>query len=103
MRSTGESGRGPAMHRASRAKAALLSIVTACTLTFWAGVPARAADNAFPRPAALERDVEFWIRVYSEINTNSGFLHDENNLNVVYETLQFSPTASPRERERLVD
>ena len=91
------------MHRASRAKAALLSIVTACTLTFWAGVPARAADNAFPRPAALERDVEFWIRVYSEINTNSGFLHDENNLNVVYETLQFSPTASPRERERLVD
>jgi membrane-bound lytic murein transglycosylase D len=91
------------MHRGLRTGAALLSLVAGCALTLLAAMPARAADTAFPRPAALERDVEFWIRVYTEINTNSGFLHDENNLNVVYETLQFSPTTSPRERMRLVD
>ena len=33
-----------------------------------------------PRPAELQRDVDFWIRVYSEITTQQGFLHDEADL-----------------------
>lgn len=67
--------------------------------------PALAADdgNPMPRPPELERDVQFWVRVYSEIDTNSGFLHDEHNLAVVYDTLHFAPNSSPRERQRLVD
>ncbi len=56
-----------------------------------------------PRPAALERDVQFWIRVYTEVDTNSGFIHDEHNLGVVYEKLHFAPNTSPREREKIVD
>ncbi len=48
-----------------------------------------------PRPPELERDVQFWIRVYSEINTHSGFLHDERNLSVVYDTLRFPTDAPP--------
>src|SRR5215212_1421399 len=60
-------------------------------------------DSAVPRPPELERDVQFWIRVYSEITTHSGFLHDERNLGVVYDTLRFTPNTSPRERQRAVD
>jgi len=64
---------------------------------------ARAAEDLMPRPPQLERDVQFWIRVYSQIDTNSGFLHDQYNLGVVYDTLHFAANTSPRERQRLVD
>jgi membrane-bound lytic murein transglycosylase D len=47
--------------------------------------------------------VNFWIRVYTEVTTNEGFLHDERNLTVVYDTLKFSVGSSPRERERQVE
>ena len=75
---------------------ALLSALGALT-------PARAADSPMPRPAELERDVQFWIRVYTEFDTNSGVLHDQYNLGVVYETLHFAPDTPPRERQREVD
>jgi membrane-bound lytic murein transglycosylase D len=68
-----------------------------------AGRSARAADDPMPRPPQLERDVQFWIRVYTQIDTDAGFLHDQYNLGVVYDTLHFAPNASPRERERQVD
>jgi membrane-bound lytic murein transglycosylase D len=67
------------------------------------GTPARAAEEAMPRPAQLERDVQFWIRVYTQIDTNAGFLHDQYNLGVVYDTLHFAPNTPPGERERHVD
>ncbi len=64
---------------------------------------AGAADTVMPRPPQLERDVQFWIRVYTEVDTNSGFLHDQYNLAVIYDTLHFTPNTSPRQRERIVD
>ncbi|MEJ0006543.1 MAG: transglycosylase SLT domain-containing protein [Steroidobacteraceae bacterium] len=63
----------------------------------------RVLDKLFPQPPALDRDVNFWIRVYTEIGTNAGFLHDQYNLGVVYETVQFGPDTSARQRERLVE
>src|SRR3954462_8067589 len=62
-----------------------------------------AAEDPMPRPPELERDVQFWIRVYTEVDTNGGFLHDEHNLGVLYEKLHFAPNTSPREREKIVD
>lgn len=62
-----------------------------------------AAEDPMPRPPQLERDVQFWIRVYTQIDTNSGFLHDQYHLGVVYDTLHFAPNSSPSERERVVD
>ncbi len=56
-----------------------------------------------PRPAALEPDVQFWIRVYTQIDTNAGFLHDQYNLAVVYDTIHFAPDASQGAREHEVD
>src|SRR5215813_1032293 len=64
---------------------------------------AEAGEDPMPRPADLERDVQFWIRVYSQIDTNAGFLHDQSNLGVVYDTLHFGPESPPAERQRLID
>jgi membrane-bound lytic murein transglycosylase D len=64
---------------------------------------AGAADDLMPRPPQLERDVQFWIRVYSQIDTNAGLVHDQSNLGVVYDTLHFAPDAPPAERQHLVD
>jgi membrane-bound lytic murein transglycosylase D len=63
----------------------------------------RAADDPMPRPPELERDVQFWIRVYTQIDTDSGFLHDQYNLAVVYQTLHFAPDTPSHERQHEVD
>jgi membrane-bound lytic murein transglycosylase D len=67
------------------------------------GVASPANASSIPRPEGIQQDVNFWIRVYSEVTTNEGFLHDERNLAVVYDTLKFSPGSGSRERQNLVD
>lgn len=69
----------------------------------FAALPLLAAESPVPRPAGLERDVQFWIRVYTEVTTNGGFLHDDKNLAVIYEKIDFGAGSSPRERQKLVD
>jgi membrane-bound lytic murein transglycosylase D len=51
-------------------------------------------DDLFPRPPELQPAVDFWIRVYTEVDTQSGFLHDAENLAVVYRAL-------PRDRREI--
>jgi membrane-bound lytic murein transglycosylase D len=46
--------------------------------------------------------VRFWIRVYTEVTTDQGLIHDDWNLGLVYEVLRFDPAASPARREKLV-
>jgi len=79
----------------------LASGLAICVLAL-AALPAPAAESPVPRPPGLERDVQFWIHVYTEVSTNGGFLHDDRNLGVVYEKMQFAPNLSPREREKQV-
>ncbi|MGH8299016.1 MAG: transglycosylase SLT domain-containing protein, partial [Steroidobacteraceae bacterium] len=45
----------------------------------------------------------FWVKVYTRIDTNSGYLHDQYDLAVIYDTLHFAPDSSPRARERIVN
>ena len=69
-----------------------------CTVLLLLSGLASAAPADIPRPPELERDVQFWIRVYSQVTTHEGLLHDEHNLGVVYQTLQFEPDIAPSER-----
>ncbi|MFT6366626.1 MAG: membrane-bound lytic murein transglycosylase D [Bacteroidia bacterium] len=62
-------------------------LLLACTLVITQ--PSR-ANSLFPLPAELEADVAFWVRVYTQIDTNSGFIHDASKLGVVYETLNLT-------------
>jgi membrane-bound lytic murein transglycosylase D len=63
-----------------------------------------AADESdpFAHPPELEADVRFWIRVYTEVTTDQGLIHDDWNLKLVYEVLRFDPASSPAQRERRV-
>jgi membrane-bound lytic murein transglycosylase D len=47
--------------------------------------------------------VRFWIRVYTEVTTDQGLLHDDWNLGLVYEVLRFDPADSPAHRQRQVE
>ena len=75
-----------------------LLLVPLCN-SYAAGVD---APDPFVHPPTLERDVRFWIRVYTEVTTDQGLLHDDWNLGLVYEVLRFDPAASPAQRERRV-
>ncbi len=78
----------------------LLPVVLACLLV----APAvRADDAALPRPAGLEPNVRFWTRVYTEVDGHSGLLHDNENLDVVYEAVHFAPGLGQRAREQQVE
>ena len=60
-----------------------------------------AAD--LPDPPQLAPAVRFWVRVYTQIDTNAGFLHDRRDLAVIYRTLHFAPGSSPDEHQLIVD
>jgi len=64
---------------------------------------ASAADPALPYPPQLARDVNFWVKVYTQIDTDSGYLHDQYDLTVIYDTLHFAPDSPPRVRQRIVN
>jgi membrane-bound lytic murein transglycosylase D len=67
-----------------------------------AATMAFANDEAlFPRPQALERDVNFWVSIFTEYSTSQGALHDQRNLAVVYEKIDLPENASRRTRNRL--
>lgn len=57
----------------------------------------------FPRPAELERDVQFWIRIYTGLDTNAGFIHDSQRLDVIYDVVRFDRFMSRSVRQRKVD
>src|SRR6185503_7015542 len=86
-------------NRLDRIQTAAAGLVFAACLT--ASMAARA--DSIPRPEGIQPDVNFWIRVYTEVTTNEGFLHDERNLTVVYDTLKFGNVTSSRDRQRMVD
>jgi len=45
--------------------------------------------DTFAIPKGLEVNVKFWIDVYSKYNTDQGVLHDSDNIDLIYEELDF--------------
>jgi membrane-bound lytic murein transglycosylase D len=60
-------------------------------------------DSLFPQPAELDRDVNFWLSIFTNYTTREGVLHDSRNLAVVYEKLPLPENVSRRQRQRLSD
>lgn len=67
--------------------------------------PTSAAENASPfvRPAELEPDIAFWRRIYTDVTTSGGLIHDDERLDVVYEELNFAPGTSPATRIKRIE
>jgi membrane-bound lytic murein transglycosylase D len=64
-----------------------------------AGRPAAAKrvdadDELFPRYAILKPNVAFWTKVFSEYSEHQSVIHDMNNLDMVFEVLDFTGEAA---------
>ena len=66
-----------------------------------AGTVCASNEALFPKPKALERDVNFWVSIFTEYTTSEGVLHDSRDLAVVYEKIDLPKNASRRTRNRL--
>jgi membrane-bound lytic murein transglycosylase D len=73
-----------------------------CFALLW-GSCAQAGAALFPRPQSLQPAIAFWTRVYTEVDSGSGFIHDSRNLAVVYETLVFRPGDGDRQQQRRIE
>ena len=78
----------------------VLSLVA--VLCFALSTEAATTERLFPRPAGLEPAVKFWTRVYTEIDTGQGFLHDPHHLDVVYATIDLPTGLSRRARNNAI-
>jgi len=54
------------------------------------------------RPAALEPDIAFWRRVYTEVTTDAGLIHDDARLDVVYDVVAMPRDLSPSARRQRI-
>ena len=79
-----------------------LAPLVLCLLAAFAQTAA-AGGSDFPRPAELKPDVDFWLRVFTEVTTDQGLLHDNRNLAVVYEVVPMPAATGRRERNRRVN
>jgi membrane-bound lytic murein transglycosylase D len=68
----------------------------------WCAVAVAEPAGSFARPPALEPDILFWTRVYTQVDTRGGLIHDSSHLGVVYEVLRFPEGAGRRTQRRLV-
>ena len=64
---------------------------------------ASAAPEDFPKPQSMVARVEFWKRVYTEVGTDGGFLHDPDDLSLVYEKVSLPSGRWDRAGERHVN
>jgi membrane-bound lytic murein transglycosylase D len=56
----------------------------------------------FPKSPKLVPRVEFWKRIYSEVDTGGGLLHDTDDLSVVYEVVRLPSGGSRLGQERFL-
>ena len=69
-------------------------------LLLLAATTAGANPADFPKPVELNRDVDFWVSIFTRYSTNEGVLHDNRNMSVVYERMDMPSSVSRRERNR---
>ncbi len=94
----GDMERNPVMTRRWWSGWLLAGVVVCLVLS---PLQARALQSDFARPEAFAPDVNFWKRIYTEVDTDSGLLHDNRYLDVVYTRVDLPSGASPAERRRI--
>ena len=70
------------------------------SLLAFSSTPSGATSPLFPKPPELVPRVEFWKRIYTEVDTSGGLVHDARNVEIVYETIRFPSGLSSRSRDR---
>lgn len=66
-------------------------------------IAANSAESDFPVPDTIRPAIEFWIKVYTEADTESGFLHDAEDLSIVYTKLNRDRTLINNTRDDIAN
>lgn len=61
-----------------------------------------AQETTFPLPSSLVPAVNFWKDIYAKYTTNQGVLHDSEDLDIIYQVVDFSKCKSRRCRRRTI-
>ena len=62
----------------------------------------RLPASPFPVPEVLRPNISFWKRIFTVLDTNSGVLHDADDVTIIYHTFASLPV-HPRQRQRVID
>lgn len=74
-----------------------------CLAVLFGNAPSAFAADPFVHPAELEPDIAFWRRIYTEVTTGGGLIHDASDLRVVYEVVQLPQDLSPKLRSKSIE
>ncbi|MBT4838908.1 MAG: LysM peptidoglycan-binding domain-containing protein [Methylococcales bacterium] len=58
------------------------------------------ASKDFPVPDGIKPNVNFWIKIYSSVSSNSGLIHDNESMQVIYNKITFKKNSSRKSRRR---
>ena len=81
-------------------KCAKLVVVFISALLFVS--QALAAESDFPVPPNVRVAIDFWKKVYTQADTESGFLHDSQNLAIIYEKLDRNTSRIDARRNEII-
>jgi membrane-bound lytic murein transglycosylase D len=60
-------------------------------------------SKAFATPKGMEKQVQFWVDVYSKYTSEQGILHDSENVEKIYQIVDLKGLKTDRERQKKVD
>ena len=73
-------------------------IVIAVLLSVFCQANLTAADQAFPNYPSIKNNVSFWEKVYAQYPSTKGFIHDSQDLSIIYEIVDIRKTDQPGAR-----
>ena len=66
--------------------ASILTYLSGCSSTSeYKSVHQTSSDATFPIPPGIEDNVEFWRKVYGEMDRSQVVIHDDEYMSIVYE------------------
>jgi len=80
-------------------RALAFALAAATGISAAAELAAAAPEAVFPRPPGIHARVRLWTRVYSEVESTGGLIHDSEELDIVYEVIRWPKSLSASQQE----
>lgn len=61
------------------------------------------SGNAFAIPKGMEKQVQFWVDIYTKYSSEEGVIHDSEKVEVVYEVVDLKGLKTEREKQKKID
>lgn len=61
------------------------------------------SESTFTVPAGMEKQVQFWVDIYTKYSSDQGVIHDADNIEHVYEIVDLKGLKTDREKQKKVD